>query len=106
MAGDKDGWKRGECGFGGGGMGDLKLRTVKDYSERGISQASFGEPMKKGADQAMVDAIMDNKNWRLGPVGKGKGRDFEDHTYDTKSPKAASDKGKYASKGISKFISR
>ena len=102
MAGDKDGWKRGAMGIDG--HENPGLRSVKDYDKRGISQGSFGEPMKRGDQMLGADletwaphSIREGKDSNR---AKGKGSDTSPFT------KGASATGRYASKGIGKFIAK
>ena len=98
-SGDKEGWKRGAMGIDGHESPGLK--TVKDYGSRGISPGSFGEPMKHGNEMLGADLttwapykIREGKN-----TNRAKGKD-----YGTKSPEADEPKGKFASKGIGKYM--
>lgn len=100
---DDSGWKRGACGIDGDET--VKLNRATDYTKRGISPVSFGEPMKSG-DRAALGALL--KTWAPDGIRQGsnsnraKGRDSGTSPGIT----AASDTGKYASKGIKKYMQR
>ena len=103
---DDSGWKRGAMGIDGNDP--VKLARSTDYTKRGISPVSFGEPMKKG-DSAALGAL--NDTWAPGPIkqgnspGRNKGRDYGT------SPNiraGSSSKGDYGVKGpfIKKYMAK
>ena len=100
---DDSGWRRGACGIDGDET--VKLARATDYTKRGIAAASFGEPMTR-ADRALMGA--GSKTWAPTGIRQGtnsnraKGRDSGTSPGIT----AASDSGKYASRGIKKYMQR
>ena len=96
--GRKDGWKKGEGPYS---KSHPEMSRATDYTARGISKASFGEPFKASGDQGLWEPT-----FKPGKIKQGNSppRFKPKVAGDVGYTKAASPTGKYASKGIGKYI--
>ena len=92
------GWKKGE-GHYSGGMDDTPLMRATDYTKRGISPVSFGEPMKAG-DRARLGAGLNT--WAPGKIKQGSSMPRYGPKFDfgtSPSIQRAKQSGKFANRG-------